>query len=191
MKLLLERLTSTPRAYRFEASPGWWAELRVDALEHDYEVAEPYVFEFEAHTMGEDVHLAGRLVGAIDVECSRCLERYRHVLRDAYRLVLEPAGDRVPPDPEGVEMLEKQALWLGENLEAGWYRGVEIRLDAFFAERVSLAMPVQPLCREECAGLCPHCGIDRSRESCDCTDPKPESPFAALGALCEDRGGNS
>lgn len=129
--------------------------------------------------------------GAIDVECSRCLERYRHALRDDYRLVLEPARDRLPPDPESAEALRRYGLCLGEDLETGWYRGKELVLDAFLAEVVALSLPVQPVCREDCAGLCPHCGIDRSLESCSCTDSKPDSPFAVLAALRGESEGSS
>ncbi len=191
MKLLLERLTATPLQCRDEVSSAWWAEWCAGSCGYDHEVAKPFVFDFEAHVMGEDVYLEGSFAGAIDLQCSRCLKRYCHPLRDAYRLVLQPAGDQLPIDPEGVEMLEKRGLCLGEDLEAGWYRGLELQLDGFFAEVLALAMPVQPVCREDCPGLCPHCGVERDRESCGCTDPKPESPFAALAALRKGSEGDS
>ncbi len=39
------------------------------------------------------------------------------------------------------------------------------------------------LCSENCRGLCPQCGCDLNRESCDCHEQAPPSPFAALAAL--------
>jgi len=191
VKLLVDRLTTTPTPFRHEGTADWWTEWSGQSADPAFSLAEPYEFDFEAHAMAEDIFIAGRMSGAVEIECGRCLKRYRQALRDEYRLVLEPARDRLPPDPESADALKRYGLCLGLDLETGWYRGKELVLDPFLAEVVSLALPVQPLCREDCAGLCPHCGVDRSQESCSCTDSKPESPFAVLAALREGPEGSS
>lgn len=183
MKLQVDRLDETPVALEFEASPAWWQEQVVESRELAYDVAEPFRFEMQAYQVGEDVFLAGKFEGAIEVECSRCLRRYRHALSERFRLVLEPARERQPSDPEGALALERDGMCLGDDLELGWYRGQEIDLDAFFTELISLALPLQPLCDESCRGLCPRCGADRNREECGCEEVKPPSPFAVLAAL--------
>ena len=38
-------------------------------------------------------------------------------------------------------------------------------------DAILLDLPLAPLCRADCAGLCPYCGIDRNDESCDCQSP--------------------
>lgn len=38
-------------------------------------------------------------------------------------------------------------------------------------DAILLDLPLAPLCREDCAGLCPYCGIDRNEASCDCAAP--------------------
>lgn len=184
MKLLVDRLESTPAPHAFEASADWWQQQVVEGRELAYAVDGPFRFHSEAYKSGEDVFLAGSFEGAIAVECGRCLRRYRHALSERFRLVLEPAGERRPPDPEGVRALERDGMCLGDDLEIGWYRGPELDLDAFFTELISLALPLQPLCAEECRGLCPRCGVDRNLEACDCEEEvKPPSPFAVLAAL--------
>jgi uncharacterized protein len=74
-------------------------------------------------------------------------------------------------------------MCLGDELEMGWYQGPEIDLSGFARELVALAPPVQPLCREQCQGLCPRCGVDLNIERCACERERPASPFAALAAL--------
>jgi uncharacterized protein len=78
-------------------------------------------------------------------------------------------------------------MCLGDEIEAGWFRGNEIELDAYFAELVALGIPVQPLCAEDCRGLCPRCGGSLEASECECDEgaqaPGPESPFAVLAAL--------
>jgi uncharacterized protein len=183
MKLLLDRLTESPTAYRFETAPGWWRAS--DAAQHGIPSAPstPFVVELLAHLMGEDVYLEGSIAGSLEFECSRCLARYRHASREPFRLVLEPAGSRTPADPDAAEALARDGMCLGEESETGWYRGEEIDLGAFVGEAIALSLPVQPLCREDCPGLCPRCGAERARGACGCAEKKPESPFAVLGTL--------
>ncbi len=192
MKLQVDQLTATPEEYRHSLSAAQWLSLSGADQDEELEAQEDFAFELRAHAASDDILIEGKVDGTVGVECSRCLERYRCALHDDFRLVLEPARDRLPPDPEGEESLSKHGLWLGEDLEAGWYRGSVIDLDAYLAEVIALAMPVQPVCREDCEGLCPHCGARRSEQRCECEENlKPKSPFAALAALQGDSEGNS
>lgn len=192
MKINLDRLSAEPQAEHFEADAGWWREHGLGAApESGPEGAAlrgPLCFDLEVHLMGEDIYLAGTATGSCELGCSRCLARYRHALQEPFRIVLEPAGDRVPGDPEGAESLAREGLYLGDELESGWYRGHEIDLTRLFREVIALALPVQPLCREDCRGLCPRCGIDRNSESCDCAGETRSSPFAVLEALRVEKG---
>jgi hypothetical protein len=162
MKILVDRLTATPAEFSFGGDSAWWRAVMPDQRGIPREVLEPFEFRFEAHRMGGDVY---------------------HDLREPFRLILEPAGERSPADPEAAEALANDGVCLGDEIESGLFRGDEIRLGAFFREVISLALPVKPLCAEDCAGLCPHCGIELGVETCDCRETKSDSPFAVLAAL--------
>ena len=88
MKLLVDRLEVTPTTESFEASPSWWQEHVVESRELDYAIDGPFRFDTEAYKLAEDIFLGGSFSGAIQVECSRCLQRYRHALSERFRLVL-------------------------------------------------------------------------------------------------------
>jgi uncharacterized protein len=182
MKLFVDRIEGTPKHVRFEASADWWSD-RVANEAAAFDMVGPPVFELDVHSMGRDLLVSGHFEAEVEATCSRCLERYRQPLRDDYRLVLEPAEGVEMPDPESVEALARDGVCLGEELEVGWYQGKELHLDRFFDEVITLALPLVPLCREDCPGLCPVCGANRSTETCDCNPTLPESPFAALAAL--------
>lgn len=186
-KLLVERIREKPEAHRFAASPAWWKARSSAPERDDHEVEAPFVFDLTAARIGEDLLLEGEVTGEVLFECSRCAKRYPHALRDEFRLLLEPADKRPKgrgaEDEEGARGLAENGLGLGEDLEAGWYQGAVIRLDDYFGEVIALAMPLQPLCREDCPGICPHCGADRSEVRCDCVDVRIESPFAVLAKL--------
>jgi uncharacterized protein len=143
----------------------------------------PFRFELRAHLMGEEIFLEGEAEGVLEFECSRCLARYREALHESFRILLEPAGSRVPTEPQAARLLADQGMCLGDELDTGWYHGSEITLDEFFREVIALVLPAKPLCRDDCLGLCPQCGVDKNKESCTCTRVNPLSPFAVLGKL--------
>jgi len=182
VKLLTDRLTEDPKEHLFEGDREWLVGLLPD-FEADQSVVEKLRFRVDAHKMGEDLFLDGEATGAFELACGRCLKRYRSPVREPFRLVLEPAGARLPADPEGALALDRDGLVLSEELEAGWFRGPEVQLGHFLLEVIDAGLPLTPLCQEECSGLCPRCGIDRNEGDCDCRDEKPESPFAGLAGL--------
>ena len=189
MKIAVDRLTPSPQAFDFEAGTAWWRSLVPPHRDLPAELDEPFRVSASAYRIGDDLLLEGEVRGALPLECGRCLARYRHPLRETFRLALEPAGTREPSDPEGADALARYGMCLAEEIGAGWYRGNEIDLSGFVHEVVCLALPVQPLCREECAGLCPRCGADRNAGRCGCPEEPGDSPFAALKALRTGSGG--
>ncbi len=182
-KIQVDQLSEKGKAFRFEVPGDWWAEREPDSEAPASEVADGFTFLIEATRTRDDILLSGSLDATVLLECSRCAKRYSHALRDTFRLALEPAKGREPIDLEGVQGLAESGVWLGEDLEAGWFRGPFIRLDDFFGELIALAMPIQPLCSEDCQGICSHCGVDFAETRCDCEDERIDSPFAVLAKL--------
>lgn len=80
-------------------------------------------------------------------ECRRCLGDVAGCLRVEVRELYEPAGD---PDTT--------------------YRlvGEQVDLEAMARDAILLELPLAPLCRSGCRGLCPTCGADRNRSECRC-----------------------
>jgi uncharacterized protein len=77
-----------------------------------------------------------------------------------------------PPTPDDDADEETYPL-LGDHLD----------LEPLARDAVLLALPLAPLCREDCAGLCPTCGAERAGGACGC-DPAPVDPrWAALDVL--------
>lgn len=184
MKINVDRLSGTPLSQVFEAPPSWWTDAQPASHSTDDAVPQgDFRCECEIHMMGADIYIEGKLAGAFDLSCARCLARYRQPVQETFRLVLEPAGSRVPPDADAADALARDGVCLGEELEVGWFRGQEIDLGPYFLELIALSLPVKPICREDCLGLCPRCGVDRNVEKCHCHETNPASPFAALQAL--------
>ncbi len=90
-----------------------------------------------------------------------------------------------PVDAEVVELFTDPAdAELADDVDPG-YEIVEgiIDLDALLRDALVPAVPYRPLCREDCAGLCPQCGVERDAAACDCTDTTTDARWAALQGL--------
>jgi len=61
--------------------------------------------------------------------------------------------------------------------------GDQIDLVPAVREAVLLELPDDVLCRDDCAGICPVCGIDRNQGSCDCDTTIRDDRWAALDEL--------
>ncbi|HVE19998.1 MAG TPA: DUF177 domain-containing protein [Ilumatobacteraceae bacterium] len=61
--------------------------------------------------------------------------------------------------------------------------GDQIDLARMIRENILLDAPIAPLCRPDCAGLCPTCGIDLNTDSCDCISATIDPRWDALSQL--------
>ncbi len=183
MKIPVNRLTESPASFSFQGDAAWWHSTLATESGLPGELAEAVQLFCQAQRIEDDIRLEGGVDGVVELECGRCLARYRHRFSEEFRFVLEPAGNRVPADPEGAAALSRDGLCLGDELEAGWFQGSEIDLGSIFVELVSLALPVKPLCREDCPGLCAGCGANLAVAGCGCGEIKSDSPFAVLAGI--------
>ncbi len=58
-----------------------------------------------------------------------------------------------------------------------------IDLDAPIRDELGMAVPLTPICREDCKGLCATCGTDLNTDPCDGHEDSSTSPFASLEGL--------
>ena len=97
--------------------------------------------------------------------------------RGECRRCLKPVGGDV--DVDFRELFEAEPTE-GET----WpLRHEEVDLEPLVREALLLALPLAPLCGDDCRGLCPTCGADRNKGSCDCVPDDHDPRWAALDAL--------
>lgn len=131
---------------------------------------------------GATVHVTGTLSGTVRRQCVRCLAEYD----DALRLVVVGEYHRdadLKSWPAAPEPLERPVEEGDDDIYH--YTGETIELGEMLREQVILAAPMQPLCREDCRGLCPVCGQDLNVRRCECREERIPSPFAVLKTLRE------
>jgi len=123
------------------------------------------------HKIIKDIRLRGRLSAGLELQCARCLEPVPQQVARDFELLYRPLGADAGRDELSVTDAEA---------EIGYYQGEGILLEDVLREQVLLALPLKITCREECKGLCPHCGKNLNQEQCSCAVAADDPRWAAL-----------
>lgn len=126
-----------------------------------------------AHLAGELVREEGGISFSGDIEtaatlpCSRCLETYPLPLHLHFDLLYTVRPEHAT---RGESRVDEEQVTMTQ------YNGERIDLAALLAEQVYLGLPLKPLCRADCRGLCPQCGTNRNQGTCACREARAEDP---------------
>jgi len=123
------------------------------------------------HKIIKDIRLRGRLSAGLELQCARCLEPVAQEIAREFELLYRPLGADAGRDELSVTDAEA---------EIGYYQGEGILLEDVLREQVLLALPLKVTCREDCKGLCLHCGKNLNQEQCSCAVAEDDPRWAAL-----------
>jgi uncharacterized protein len=123
------------------------------------------------HKIIKDIRLRGQLSAGLELQCARCLEPVPQEIAREFELLYRPLGADAGRDELSVTDAEA---------EIGYYQGEGILLEEVLREQVLLALPLRIICREDCKGLCLHCGKNLNQEQCSCSVPADDPRWAAL-----------
>jgi uncharacterized protein len=162
----IERLTPEPLQIQHLYGVGELQFKHSDAL-----LEEPVAADFVLTHKGKDLRVQGSVRTSIRYQCSRCLKEYRHPLEAHFDLSYLPQSDWKPD--EEIELKY-------EEMEVGYYDGIALDVDLMVLEQIELSIPMKFVCREDCRGLCPLCGVDRNDGACPCKVDETDPRFAVL-----------
>jgi uncharacterized protein len=139
-----------------------------------YRIVSPVELEFDIHKDKDKFRLVGRVRGRLELTCSRCLEPYEFPIDASF-------DQRYLPATEAATEAERE---IEENdLETSYYRDDQIDLNELLREQFYLALPMKPLCADDCKGLCAQCGTNLNTGTCDCAPVWEDPRLAALKKL--------
>jgi uncharacterized protein len=130
----------------------------------------PVELDLRLEAVMEGVLVTGTARAALEGECARCLEPITDDVEVRFQELF--VYDDLDVDPD-------------EELEVSTLQDDLVGLEPLLRDAVVLALPFQPLCQDDCPGLCPECGA-RLADDPDHGHDEPVDPrWAALGALVE------
>ncbi len=122
---------------------------------------------------GTKVTVTGRFGATARLLCSRCLEPLSIGIAPEVDLHLIP----MPSVRQGETELG------ADDLEVDFYAGDALDVGGLLRSEADLALPMKPLCRADCRGLCPVCGGNRNLSDCHCESRGLDPRLAPLEAL--------
>ncbi len=123
------------------------------------------------HQSINDIRLAGKLATKLETACARCLEPVPVDIKRDFDLLYRPLGSDAGRDELSVTAAEA---------EISYYQGEGLLLEDALREQVLLAVPLKAICRQDCKGLCPHCGVNLNVEQCSCEMTAEDARWAGL-----------
>lgn len=139
-----------------------------------YTVVAPVALAFEVLKDKDRFRLLGHVQTTLELTCSRCVEAFQLPVDSHFDLRYWPMAEAAG---------EKESEIGEDDLETSYYADDQIDLNELMREQFYLALPMKPLCREDCLGLCPQCGTNLNAGACSCTPAWEDPRLAALKAL--------
>ena len=178
LRLNVDQIPEEGLVVRIDASHDKFPGLGEVCLQEEIAFASPLHLEIQVRRVSNFVEASGTIGTAVNLACSRCLAPFSQNLTTDF----EATYSEAVPDPAlGVE--DGDIELTPEVMDVFPFHGREIDLSEAIQEQVLLALPVQPLCRDGCKGLCARCGADLNQGDCGCGGKAVDPRFAVLKNL--------
>ena len=138
-------------------------------------IVEPVVAEVFILPQQEGCLLRGVIKGAVSMPCNRCMEETLVVLNQSFDEFEEypHLHEAEPEEKMPSDLLEEGVVVVEEGIPF-------LDLASLLWEEFALALPVKPLCRSDCKGICPVCGKNLNEGACQCSRNSGDPRLAAL-----------
>ena len=115
--------------------------------------------EIKVSRSGGRIICDGRASMSTLLVCGRCLIEYSFDLNAVFNEVFLPAPGNVEEDEYELSVKASGSSYYSNN---------EIDLSGLIREQLMLALPMKPLCKDVCSGICSKCGKDLNNDLCGC-----------------------
>lgn len=139
----------------------WLTTLFPSEEKLEFSFVSPLRYRLQLSRAGALVLVKGWLQVTVELACSRCLEQFSFSVAPEFSCSLRPG---IPGRPAQERELKR------EELDTEFYSGDSVDLGLIIQNQIVLSVPFRALCREDCRGLCPQCGANRNKETCQCVD---------------------
>lgn len=146
----------------------------LNPVDEHVSLTEPAAVKGTVRLSGAEVLVDGHVETRAQLECDRCLKPVELPVSTDFALEYITGAD--------YETSSNAAL-SEEELSVSVFDGEAIDVDEIVKEQVLLALPARTLCREDCKGICPECGVDLNTGECNCAVDEVDPRWAALKSL--------
>ncbi len=167
---LLKQPSGTRRVYDIDTSD-------LPPLD-DLEIVAPFRGRLRFMRVGSGILVTGVLETSVETECTRCLTTFQTTTQFEIEEEFKPSVDinsgahlAQDPDQDTATLIDERHI---------------LDLAEIIRQDLTLSLPPSPVCRPDCAGLCPQCGQNQNEATCDCDTDAVDPRWAALKANFEE-----
>lgn len=135
---------------------------------------EPVQLDYRLVSQEESLLVQGKVKAVMLLTCGRCLEEFVHPVELS-------VSELFPLDPD----TDEEEAWAASYFECD---KDQIDLTEFSLLALLERLPLQPLCRQDCRGLCQQCGQNLNQGECDCRQEQLDPRLAVLSQLLKKSG---
>lgn len=168
---LLKQPSGTRRVYDIKDAAG------LPPLD-DLKVIAPFQGRLRFMRVGSGILVTGELGTRVELECGRCLTTFQTEAQFEIEEEFKPSVDinsgahlAQDPDQDAATLIDERHI---------------LDLAEVIRQELTLSLPSSPVCRPDCAGLCPQCGQNRNEGTCDCDTDAVDPRWEALKANFEE-----
>ncbi len=119
----------------------------------------PVNVHLNVRKLDDGIYLGGKIDSVLSLRCARCLKQFEFKTAPAVELTFKIKDHHARERELKPEDLDVRCISHGE-----------IDVSEIVAEQLALELPIKPLCKEDCKGICAYCGIDLNCDTCNCKD---------------------
>ena len=163
MLVNLKKLDKSSNKYFIKLSDRNFINMLAEnniTLNSDYD----FLAEITLSLKGSRLIAQVKLKACAVLECVRCLNSYNYNIDEILILIYVPSE----PDKNDIVSGGRNIELKEEEMDLGYYEGNSVDLYNICIEAISLLIPLNPLCSNDCKGLCTSCGADLNKEKCSC-----------------------
>lgn len=181
MDIIIKDIPEEGQELSFDAAKeGWFREVLLQALPEMFHKEDEGKSLFNLLRTGANVDCRGDVFCVYHPICVRCLKVFKSRLDIPIHLTLAPLYE----NERQLKLEDKNEVALiKEDLEFSFYEGETFSISDIIREQVILAMPLQPLCKNSCKGLCQRCGKDLNEGPCGCRSHHEDPRWKPLKAI--------
>ncbi len=158
-KVVVDRINERGLRFKRPLKQNWLVDM-VGGDGAKYRPIEDGGIELRVVRAERTVYITGEVRARLESDCSRCLGPAITDLALKVEVALLPEDSQLAAGADG-ELAN-------DGVGATTYSGDTIDLLELVRDEIVLELPMVALCRTECAGLCPKCGVSLNMEKCSC-----------------------
>jgi len=179
MEIFIEDIPSDGMTIKGSDQDSWVKEIVNNIFAENFHSDDTVNLELNLTKVDSTINVIGTINLKYHPACDRCLNEFSVNKKISVTQILLPVYEN-----ERQKDSDEKELAI-DDVNMSFYEGDQIDVSDLVHEQIILSLPMKNICKDECAGICQHCGKDLNEGPCECKDDNVDPRWAALADMKE------